>query len=212
MSSELYLPEDIYEEELDVSGDEMGEYGIGEEDWDEDGELIDVEGEMGWNPFSRRNLRKLALRSRRGRRPRRIYRRPPALASSPIPTPVNRIMRTAPRPDGYSILPLDTGATAIAAGAAATISAQCQQMFKPMSIVFDTTVAPDFVVTGISCGNVEQFVGTGQVPASNFSTENAMNQLNLDSIPPALSLVIDVTNVSGAPRRLRGWACGFKAR
>lgn len=218
MASYLMAPEYDLQNLLPVQGYPE----VGYEFEDEDDDEIDLSGiELSGYPEVGFNLNPFAFLKRKPkkapgrvvvRQPRMVMpaARPSPLASSPIPGAVSAIRATPDRPDGFTPLQLDTLAD-VAAGSTVTIVAQCQQLFKPMSLVFDPVVAPDFAITSIKCGNQEQLAGiTGRMPASAFATTNSQAQLNLQPIPPALALNITVTNISGAPRRLTGAAFGYK--
>ena len=105
-------------------------------------------------------------------------------------------------------LPIDTGAVAIVAGAAAVISLLPVQPFRATQLRLDPVAAPNFQITDIKVGRKSQLLGAGAIPATAFSALNPDCRVSFDTAQTSEPLVITVINVSGAAARLTGVLLG----
>ena len=105
-------------------------------------------------------------------------------------------------------LPIDTGAVAVVAGAAAVISLLPVQPFRATQLRLDPVAAPNFQITDIKVGRKSQLLGAGAIPATAFSALNPDCRVSFDTAQTSEPLVITVVNVSGAAARLTGVLLG----
>ncbi len=133
-------------------------------------------------------------RARKKRRTQSVARR---LAQS-RGTVVRQGMATAAR---RLTLGVDSGATAIAAGAAATVTVQPVEPFRCELLAVDPTIAPSFLITSILVGRKSQLVGTGAVNAATFSSTNPLAAVQWDTAQTSQPISIAVTNNTGGALR-----------
>lgn len=100
--------------------------------------------------------------------------------------------------------PCPLPATPVAGGASATISAQPQALYRPERLVIAASIAPSFSVTDIKVGNVSQIPNTGEIPGELFAQNGVDCSIELDTVNPALNLLVVVTNITGGTLTFRG--------
>lgn len=96
---------------------------------------------------------------------------------------------------------VDSGTTAIAAGAAATITINPVEPFRCEAFLVDPTIAPSFLITSILVGRKSQFVGTSALSAATFSALNPLVSIQWDTAQTAQPISIAVTNNTGGALR-----------
>ena len=118
------------------------------------------------------------------------------------------------REEGYSegrTLVIGFEFLAIAAGASATVTQRPQVLFRPQRVVVPSAVAPNFTITDIKVGNKSQLVSSGPVPAEAFAQTSFGVQMKMDTCQVSMDLIIEVTNISGAPDDFRAAIYGSAA-
>ncbi len=93
--------------------------------------------------------------------------------------------------------PCPLPATVVAGGASATITARPQALYRPERLVIAASIAPSFSVTDIKVGNVSQIPNTGEIPGELFAQNGVDCTIQLDTVNPAIDLLVVVTNVTG---------------
>jgi hypothetical protein len=104
--------------------------------------------------------------------------------------------------------PSPVTATIVAGGAAATISAQPQTLFRPERFVVPGSLAPSFVMTDLKVGNVSQFPNPGELPLEIFAQNGFDVNITLDTVNPALNLSVSVINITGGALTFRAGFIG----
>lgn len=167
-----------YEIVGDDYDDDDGE--IGYEIVGEDDDLLDAMAVSG------DGMSEIIGARKRGRRPKaRLVRR---IASKNA----KAVMRRSPnRSRRY---PLGFVPTAVAAGAAASIPAGPQNLFRAERLVIPSDIAFDFGVTDIKVGNQSQLVQNVQVPAAVFSEVAIDTEVTFDTAEVGNQISIDVVN------------------
>lgn len=107
----------------------------------------------------------------------------------------------APQTVRYLPIGVDSGAVAIAAGAAATIVINPVEPFRCTAFVVDPTIAPSFLITSILVGRKSQLVGTAVLSAATFSALNPLSRVQWDTAQTAQPISIAVTNNTGGALR-----------
>jgi hypothetical protein len=97
-------------------------------------------------------------------------------------------------------LGFDSGAV-IAAAAAAGVVSQAQINFRPDRLAIAATVAPNFLINGITIGQGNQFVAAVPIPAECFSQLAVGVEMHMDTAQVSQNITINVTNFSLAASR-----------
>ncbi len=107
-------------------------------------------------------------------------------------------------------IPLGMNSTGtVAAGASANITARPQTAaFKPERIVIPASIAPDFTIQDIKCGNVSQLAQSGDLAAEAFVQTVFGGEMDLGTVQTSQDFVMLVTNISGAARTFRAVVYG----
>jgi hypothetical protein len=100
--------------------------------------------------------------------------------------------------------PCPLPATVVAGGASATITARPQALYRPERLVIAASIAPSFSVTDIKVGNVSQIPNTGEIPGEMFAQNGVDCTIQLDTVNPAIDLLVVVTNITGGNLTFRG--------
>ena len=100
--------------------------------------------------------------------------------------------------------PCPLPATPVAGGASATITANPQALYRPERLIIAASIAPSFTVTDIKVGNVSQVPNTGEIPGEMFAQNGVDCTITLDTVNPALNLLVVVTNITGGTLTFRG--------
>jgi hypothetical protein len=100
--------------------------------------------------------------------------------------------------------PCPLPATVVAGGASATITARPQALYRPERLVIAASIAPSFSVTDIKVGNVSQIPNTGEIPGELFAQNGVDCTIQLDTVNPAIDLLVVVTNITGGNLTFRG--------
>ena len=95
-------------------------------------------------------------------------------------------------------------ATVVAGGASATIQTQPQCLYRPERFIIAASLAPSFVVTDVKVGNVSQLPNTGDIPGELFAQNGVDCTIELDTVNPAINLLVVVTNITGGSLTFRG--------
>lgn len=175
---------------LDIMGDDdLGDVEVlGDDDMGDDdlGDALDILGS--YDLLGARG--KKSKRSRRSAVARRIAARR------------GRIVRSgAPQSARYLTLGVDSGAVAIAAGAAANITVNPVEPFRCTAFMVDPTIAPSFLITGILVGRKSQLVGAAALSAATFSALNPLARVQWDTAQTAQPIQIAITNNTGGALR-----------
>lgn len=104
--------------------------------------------------------------------------------------------------------PSPVTATVVAGGAAATIRANPQTLFRPERLVVPASLAPSFVLTDLKVGNVSQFPNTGELPLEIFAQNGVDCTITLDTVNPAIDLSVSVINITGGSLTFRAGFIG----
>lgn len=122
-----------------------------------------------------------------------------------IPT----VAEATPGPVDVSYLPL-VSAGQIAAAAQLTITQTAQTVFKPHRLNVPVNIANFFLIDAFSVGNVPLSAAAGPVPAASFATDATEANVRKVTANPGVQIVLQVTNIDGAPHRflstLFGWS------
>jgi hypothetical protein len=94
--------------------------------------------------------------------------------------------------------------TVVAGGASATIRANPQQLYRPERFIVPGSIAPNFSLTDIKVGNVSQLPNNGEIPCEIFAQNGVDAYLELDTVNPAIDLLVVVTNLTGGNLTFRG--------
>ena len=94
--------------------------------------------------------------------------------------------------------------TVVAGGAAATITARPQALYRPERLVIAASIAPSFSVSDIKVGNVSQIPNTGEIPGELFAQNGVDCTIQLDTVNPAIDLLVVVNNITGGNLTFRG--------
>lgn len=105
--------------------------------------------------------------------------------------------------------PLGLGATAIAAGATAVISANPQLPFQVNRLVTPST---GLLIDNLSVGTASQFVAAGAVPVEVFSPDAVDVDLKGDTAVPGVAVQITVSNPTAGSLTFRGAIIGQVAQ
>lgn len=105
-------------------------------------------------------------------------------------------------------LGLDSGAVAIAAGAAANIAVVPQKPFRPERLVVEPVGAPSFLINNVMVGTDSQFVTAGAIPAAIFIPGAFGVGLKGDTANIGITITVAVTNFSAAAARFLGALLG----
>lgn len=109
------------------------------------------------------------------------------------------------------VLPMSSTGT-VAAGASASITARPQTIaFKPQRVLVPATIAPDFTIEDIKVGNKSQLAQSGSLPGEAFVQGAFDAMLDMDTVQTSQDFVLQVTNISGAPRTFRAAIFGRAA-
>jgi hypothetical protein len=149
------------------------------------------------------------------KRPTAPARRPMAMATRQ-PAPVAqvtqvgnaRVVASGPTKSKRLLLPIDTGAVAIAGGATVTIPLNSSQTFRATQMRLDPVAAPAWLITDVKIGRKSQFLGAGAVPATVFNANNPDCNVDFDTAQANEPLQLILTNNSNAPSRLTGALIG----
>lgn len=93
---------------------------------------------------------------------------------------------------GRKVLPIE--ATAVAAGATATIQARPNHSFKAQRLVLATAIAAGFTIQNIVIRGKSQLEATGTVPGELFGATAADVNFIFDECPPNSTIDLQVTN------------------
>ena len=105
--------------------------------------------------------------------------------------------------------PLGLGATSIAAGATAIISANPQLPFRVDRLVTPST---GLLIENLAVGTVSQFVAAGAVPTEVFAPDAFDVQLKGDTAVPGVSVQITVSNPTAGALTFSGAIIGTVAQ
>lgn len=112
-------------------------------------------------------------------------------------------------PTSSGVEPLGFRSTAaIAAGAQATITTRPQTLYRPERLVVPASIAPFFTIDDIKVGNRSQFPSAEPLPAEMFTQQADAVTLRLDTVNPAIDLILVVTNISGGAQDFRAGFIG----
>jgi hypothetical protein len=98
------------------------------------------------------------------------------------------------------MLNFDSGA-AVAAGANIQLISRPQVIFRPERLVIGGAFAASFAVNDIKVGKNSQIVNAASGPGDAFAPTAFGVELRLDTCQVSQDIVLDVTNISGAPLR-----------
>lgn len=180
----------------DVLGELLGEL-LGDMDGDSsDGDNIlagDMEGLR--NPFRRRkknNRRKVLL----------------AKALMAKKTGDGKLLKQL-KPNKWRRQPLGFVSLAVPASGTVNVTGTPQNTFKGQRLTIPATVAQNFVVNSFFVGTMNQFVGSGAIPASTFVETAVGEDLNMDTAQIGNTIVLNVTNLdAGATHDFRATLIG----
>lgn len=102
------------------------------------------------------------------------------------------------------ILPVDTGAVLIVAGAAFTVNVTPVSRVRITRFTVSPAIAGSFIVTSILAGRVNLFAGAGAVPADIFAPNNFGPPIEVPMVEAGTIIQVNGTNVSGAAARFIG--------
>lgn len=173
----------------DLGDDELGDVEVlGDDDVGDDelGDALDILGAYDILGARKRKSKK----SRRG-----------ALARAMAARRGTVVKTSGPKAVRYLTMGVDSGTTAVAAGAAATITINPVEPFRCTAFVVDPTIAPSFLITSILVGRKSQLVGTAALSAATFSALNPLSRVSWDTAQTAQPISIAVTNNSGGALR-----------
>lgn len=105
-------------------------------------------------------------------------------------------------------LPLDSGATLIAAGASATITVQPNVTTRPEKFSVSPESSPHFTIDSISIGRKLQLGSGGSIAASLYDARNPDNAVQWDTADRREPIEIRVTNQSAQAARFMGLLIG----
>lgn len=105
-------------------------------------------------------------------------------------------------------LPLDSGATLIAAGASATITVQPNVTTRPEKFSVAPESSPHFTIDSVSIGRKLQLGSGGSIAASLYDARNPDNGVQWDTADRREPIELRVTNQSAAPARFMGLLIG----
>jgi hypothetical protein len=109
---------------------------------------------------------------------------------------------------GRIVLGMNSSGT-VAAAASTNITARPQSTaFKPERIVIPASVAPDFTIQDIKCGNVSQLAQSGDLAAEAFVQTVFGGEMDMATVQTSQDFVLAVTNISGAARTFRAVVYG----
>lgn len=94
-------------------------------------------------------------------------------------------------------------ATVVGAGLNANITAQPQTLFRPERFVIPASIAPSFTIQDIKVGNVSQFPNAGDIPGELFAQNSFDTGIRLDTVNPAINLLVSCTNITGGSLTFR---------
>lgn len=98
--------------------------------------------------------------------------------------------------------------TAIAAGAASTITVNVIETYRPEVFMVDPGIASGFVITDIKIGRKSQLVGTGALAASTLTPSSQLAGLQFDTAQTSQPLQVAVLNTSAAALRFMATLIG----
>lgn len=98
--------------------------------------------------------------------------------------------------------------TPVAAGAQAQITTRPQVLYRPERLVVPASIAPFFTIDDIRVGNRSQFPSAEPLPAEMFTQQADAVTLRLDTVNPAIDLILVVTNISNAAQDFRAGFIG----
>lgn len=122
-----------------------------------------------------------------------------------------RVTEAEPGPVDVSYLPLVSPAP-VAAGAVGVITTTSQTVFKPRRLNVSRAIADFFLIDNFSVGNVPLSAAAGQVPAASFATDATEANVRKVTANPGVQIVIQVTNIDGAPHRFLSTLFGWSAQ
>lgn len=137
--------------------------------------------------------------SRRGKRRKKSAKR--AVAAAMLARRGRIVRSQAPTAVRNLTLGVDSGTTALAAGASATIVVQPVEPFRCTAFMVDPTIAPSFLITSILVGRKSQLVGTAAISAATFSALNPLARVSWDTAQTSQPISIAVTNNTGGALR-----------
>ena len=96
------------------------------------------------------------------------------------------------------VLGFDSGAGTIAAAGTAAVNSSPQQVFRPERIAIPATLAPNFLINGLTIGTAMQFLNATGVHAETFGTTAPDVRLRMDTAQINSVISFNVTNLSAA--------------
>lgn len=118
------------------------------------------------------------------------------------------LRESQPTRSGRIVLGMNSSGT-VAAAASTNITARPQSTaFKPERIVIPSSIAPDFTIQDIKCGNVSQLAQSGDLAAEAFVQTVFGGEMDMATVQTSQDFVMAVTNISGAARTFRAVVYG----
>lgn len=139
--------------------------------------------------------------SRRGRRNRKRSKGRAAVARAVMARNATLVRRANPSAVRNLTLGVDSGTTAVAAGASTTVTVNPVEPFRCTAFMVDPTIAPSFLITSILVGRKSQLVGTASISAATFSALNPLARVSWDTAQTSQPISIAITNNSGGALR-----------
>jgi hypothetical protein len=102
------------------------------------------------------------------------------------------------------ILPVDTGAVLVLAGAAFIVNVVPVSRVRITRFTVSPATAGSFVINAILAGRVNLFVGAGGVPADIFAPNNFGPPIEVPLVEAGTILTVGGANIAGAAARLFG--------
>lgn len=112
-----------------------------------------------------------------------------------------------PDSDRRLALPLSS-ATAIAAGAEATLSVNVQKPFQPEKLILSSADIAGWVVLDVKVGTRSQFASDGDAPAEAFTATAVYAGFEMDPASPGIVITVRVRNDNAAAAAISGMLYG----
>lgn len=96
----------------------------------------------------------------------------------------------------------------VAAGATVRITSRPQVVFRGERLIIPSDIAGQFQVNDIIVGKTSQKVSTTPVPARVFDERGVGVRMTMDTAQISQDVVLDVTNIGGAPATFRAAIIG----
>ena len=96
------------------------------------------------------------------------------------------------------VLGFDSGAGTVAAAGTQAVNSSPQQVFRPERIAIPATLAPNFLINGLTIGTAMQFLNATGVHGETFGTTAPDVRLRMDTAQINSVISFNVTNLSAA--------------